>query len=77
MQCDCNDGETRATRRSVSDTWPPSCCERGRFFFGLKGGPMMYTRIKIKAHERGLLFRENAFLAVLKPGVYWYFDPLL
>lgn len=37
----------------------------------------MYTRIKIKSHERGLLFRENEFLAVLKPGVYWYFDPLV
>ena len=37
----------------------------------------MIARMKIKPHERGLLFREGAFRAVLRPGVYWYFDPLL
>jgi regulator of protease activity HflC (stomatin/prohibitin superfamily) len=37
----------------------------------------MYRRIKINPHERGLLFREGAFRAVLRPGVHWHFDPLL
>jgi hypothetical protein len=37
----------------------------------------MFRRMKINAHERGLLFREGAFLGVLRPGAYWYFDPLL
>jgi len=37
----------------------------------------MMTRIKIRTHERGLLFREGDFIAVLRPGVHWYFDPLL
>ena len=37
----------------------------------------MIRRIKITAHERGLLFREGDFLGVLTPGVYWYLDPLL
>jgi len=37
----------------------------------------MFYRYKIKPHERGLLFREGDFVAVLKPGVHWYVDPLL
>lgn len=37
----------------------------------------MIRRIKIKLHERGLLFREGDFKAVLQPGVHWYLDPLL
>lgn len=37
----------------------------------------MFRRIRIKPHERGLLFREGVFLDVLRPGVEWYFDPLL
>lgn len=37
----------------------------------------MFHRINIKPHERGLLFREGAFKAVLRPGVHWYLDPLL
>ena len=37
----------------------------------------MFTRIKIKPHERGLVFHEGAFLGVLKPGTYWRVDPLL
>ncbi len=37
----------------------------------------MFWRIKIKPHERGLLFREGAFLGVLKPGTHWRFDPFL
>lgn len=37
----------------------------------------MIRRIKINPHTRGLLFREGAFLEVLRPGVHWYFDPLL
>lgn len=37
----------------------------------------MFRRIKITPHERGLLFREGEFKAVLQPGVHWYLDPLL
>lgn len=37
----------------------------------------MFRRIKIKPHERGLLFREGEPIAVLRPGVHWYLDPLL
>jgi hypothetical protein len=37
----------------------------------------MIRRMKIKTHERGLLFREGDFLGVLQPGVHWYLDPLL
>jgi regulator of protease activity HflC (stomatin/prohibitin superfamily) len=33
--------------------------------------------MKIKAHERGLLFRDGELIAVLRPGVHWYLDPLL
>lgn len=37
----------------------------------------MFHRYKIKAHERGLLFRESDLVDVLRPGVHWYLDPLL
>jgi regulator of protease activity HflC (stomatin/prohibitin superfamily) len=37
--------------------------------FGLK-------RITVAQHERGLLFRNRSFEAVLEPGVYRIFDPL-
>jgi len=37
----------------------------------------MFHRYKILTHERGLLFREGDFIDVLRPGVHWYFDPLL
>ena len=37
----------------------------------------MIRRMKILPHERGLLFREGAFVSVLRPGVHWTFDPLL
>jgi hypothetical protein len=37
--------------------------------FGLK-------RIHIAQHERGLMFHERSFTAVLQPGVRWIFDPL-
>jgi regulator of protease activity HflC (stomatin/prohibitin superfamily) len=37
----------------------------------------MIRRMKIKAHERGLLFREGDLVAVLLTGVHWYLDPLL
>jgi regulator of protease activity HflC (stomatin/prohibitin superfamily) len=37
--------------------------------FGMK-------RITIAQHERGLLFRNRSFAAVLEPGVRWIFDPL-
>ncbi|HEU4886534.1 MAG TPA: slipin family protein [Thermoanaerobaculia bacterium] len=37
----------------------------------------MIHRMKIKPHERGLLFREGEPIAVLQPGVHWHFDPLL
>ncbi|MCG6919988.1 MAG: slipin family protein [Acidobacteria bacterium] len=34
-------------------------------------------RIKVREYERGLVFRENAFEGVLRPGVHWRWDPLL
>ena len=34
-------------------------------------------RTKIREHERGLVFRENSFEGVLRPGVHWLWDPLL
>jgi regulator of protease activity HflC (stomatin/prohibitin superfamily) len=37
----------------------------------------MIRRMKILPHERGLLFREGAPIAVLRPGAHWMFDPLL
>lgn len=37
----------------------------------------MIRRMKIKPHERGLLFREGEPIAVLRPGVHWDLDPLL
>src|SRR4028118_1682768 len=37
----------------------------------------MIRRMKIKPHERGLLFREGQPIAVLKPGTHWTLDPLL
>jgi regulator of protease activity HflC (stomatin/prohibitin superfamily) len=37
----------------------------------------LIRRIRIKAHERGLLFREGELAAVLRTGVHWYLDPLL
>jgi len=35
-----------------------------------------YKRFTIARHERGLLFRDRSFEAVLEPGVYRHFDPL-
>jgi regulator of protease activity HflC (stomatin/prohibitin superfamily) len=37
---------------------------------------MGMKRITIAQHERGLLFRNRSFEAVMEPGVYWMFDPL-
>jgi regulator of protease activity HflC (stomatin/prohibitin superfamily) len=37
----------------------------------------MLRKLKIKPHERGLLFREGEFLDVLHPGTHWTFDPLM
>ena len=37
----------------------------------------MYHRYKIKPHERGLLFKDGDLVAVLRPGIHWYLDPLL
>lgn len=36
----------------------------------------MFHRIKVRPYERGLLFREGAFVDVLREGVHWLFDPL-
>src|SRR4051794_28228181 len=49
----------------------------GRYSNHEKEVPTMIHRYKIKAHERGLLFREGDLVDVLKPGVHWYLDPLL
>ena len=37
--------------------------------FGMK-------RIIVARHERGLVFRNRSFEAILEPGVHWLFDPL-
>ncbi len=37
---------------------------------------MGMKRITIAQHERGLLFRNRSFEAVMEPGVHWLFDPL-
>jgi hypothetical protein len=37
----------------------------------------MIHRMKIYPHTRGLLFRENSPIGVLRPGVYWKFDPAM
>jgi regulator of protease activity HflC (stomatin/prohibitin superfamily) len=36
---------------------------------------MGIKRLTIAGHERGLEFRNRSFEAVLKPGIYWRFDP--
>lgn len=36
----------------------------------------LFRRVIIARHERGLLFRNRSFEAVLDPGVYRIFDPL-
>ncbi len=37
---------------------------------------MGFKRITIAQYERGLLFRNRSFEAVMEPGVHWMFDPL-
>jgi regulator of protease activity HflC (stomatin/prohibitin superfamily) len=37
---------------------------------------MGMKRITIAQYERGLLFRNRSFEAVMEPGVHWMFDPL-
>lgn len=37
---------------------------------------MGMKRITIAQYERGLLFRNRSFEAVMEPGVHWLFDPL-
>ncbi len=39
-------------------------------------GIMGMKRITIAQYERGLLFRNRSFVAVMEPGVHWSFDPL-
>lgn len=36
----------------------------------------MFRYVKVKPHERALVFRDGEFLGVLRPGSHWYFDPL-
>src|ERR1700748_723287 len=36
----------------------------------------MIRKLKVRNHERGLLFREGDLIAVLQPGTHWRFDPL-
>jgi regulator of protease activity HflC (stomatin/prohibitin superfamily) len=38
---------------------------------------MVLRRFKVREHERGLLFRDQEFKAVLHPGRHWVWDPLL
>src|SRR4051794_33786148 len=37
----------------------------------------MIRKLKVRNHERGLLFREGDLIAALQPGTHWKFDPLL
>ncbi|RMH17356.1 MAG: slipin family protein [Acidobacteria bacterium] len=37
---------------------------------------MVFRRIKIRPHERGLLFRDRTFERILNPGRHWLVDPL-
>ena len=37
---------------------------------------LLWRRIKVRAHERGLCFRDREFQRVLGPGVHWLWDPL-
>ncbi len=37
---------------------------------------MLMRRFKVRAHERGLVFRDRQFEDVLGPGVHWQLDPL-
>jgi regulator of protease activity HflC (stomatin/prohibitin superfamily) len=37
---------------------------------------MVLRRFKVREHERGLLFRDREFKAVLRPGRHWAWDPL-
>ena len=37
---------------------------------------MVLRRFKVRDHERGLLFRDRVFKAVLGPGRHWVWDPL-
>jgi regulator of protease activity HflC (stomatin/prohibitin superfamily) len=37
---------------------------------------VLFHRFKVRAHERGLLFKDREFQAVLRPGRRWVWDPL-
>ena len=37
----------------------------------------MFRWVKIRTYERGLLYRDRVFRRVLRPGRYWFVDPLL
>jgi len=37
---------------------------------------VLIRRVKVRAHERGLLFKDRVFARVLRPGVHWLLDPL-
>jgi regulator of protease activity HflC (stomatin/prohibitin superfamily) len=37
---------------------------------------VLFRRFKVREHERGLLFVDRAFKAVLRPGVRYFWDPL-
>jgi regulator of protease activity HflC (stomatin/prohibitin superfamily) len=53
-------------------TWGTAAAVRRREVKTMMG----MKRITIAQYERGLLFRNRSFEAVMKPGVYWMFDPL-
>jgi hypothetical protein len=38
---------------------------------------MVLRRIKVREHERGLLFRDREFERILPPGRHWVWDPRL
>jgi regulator of protease activity HflC (stomatin/prohibitin superfamily) len=53
-------------------TWGSAARVRRREMDAMMG----LKRITIAQYERGLLFRNRSFEAVMEPGVHWIFDPL-
>src|SRR5580700_695900 len=53
-------------------TWGTAAAVRSREMNAMMG----MKRITIAQYERGLLFRNRSFEAVMEPGVHWLFDPL-
>jgi hypothetical protein len=53
-------------------TWGTAAAVRRKEMNAMMG----MKRITIAQYERGLLFRNRSFEAVMESGVHWLFDPL-